>query len=90
MPVVRFTYALKRFFPGISEIRLEGRSVGDILAAVDKVHPGMRSYLLDDQGRVRQHVQIYLDGQPLTDRQGLSDPVDPETEIYLMQALSGG
>ena len=52
--------------------------------------PGLRGYVLDDQGRVRRHVAIYLNGQPIVDRVRLSDPVAPHDEIYVFQALTGG
>jgi sulfur-carrier protein len=53
-------------------------------------YPKMQSYVLDDQGRVRRHVVIFLDGMAIEDRQSQSDPVSPHSEIYVMQALSGG
>jgi sulfur-carrier protein len=52
--------------------------------------PRLRGYVLDDQGAVRRHVAIYLNGQPVADRIGLTDPVRPQDEIYVFQALSGG
>ena len=50
----------------------------------------LKSYVLDEQGRVRKHVSIYLDGALIQDRLRLSDAVGPASEIYVLQALSGG
>ena len=50
----------------------------------------LRGYVLDDQGRLRPHVTVFVDGEAILDRQGLSDPVEPASRIYVMQALSGG
>jgi hypothetical protein len=52
--------------------------------------PELRGYVLDDQGRVRQHVVIFVNDRPLTDRNRLTDPVLPTSEIHVLQALSGG
>ena len=46
--------------------------------------------MLDEQGHVRKHIHIYVDGQRIADRQRLTDAVTPESEICVLQALSGG
>ena len=52
--------------------------------------PKAWSYFFDDQGAVRKHVVIFLDGVPIRDRVTLKDAVEQDSEIYIMQALSGG
>ena len=49
-----------------------------------------RGYVLDDQGALRRHVAIYVNGRPIGDRVRLTDPVAADDEIYVFQALSGG
>jgi hypothetical protein len=49
-----------------------------------------RGYVLDEQGRVRQHMVVFIDGEMVRDRDGLSDAVEPESVIDVIQALSGG
>ena len=61
-----------------------------VLDAVFAAHPRLRSYLLDDQGRVRQHVSIYVNADRIADRDRLSDPVSEHDEVFVFQALSGG
>ena len=90
MPSVNFTYALKRFFPDLREIDLKAESLSDVLAQLEKKHPGLRAYVLDEQGRLRRHVNIFIDGELIADRDALTDPFRPDSEIYIMQALSGG
>ncbi|MCW5772771.1 MAG: MoaD/ThiS family protein [Rhodospirillaceae bacterium] len=89
MPIVSFTSALQRFVSAPT-IRVSGGTVGAALAAVFAARPALRGYVLDDQGGVRRHVAIYVRGEPLADRQRLSDPVEPDDEIFVFQALSGG
>ena len=45
---------------------------------------------LDDQGQVRRHVAIFVDGERIDDRRHLSDRVGADSEVYVVQALSGG
>jgi sulfur carrier protein ThiS len=47
-------------------------------------------YVLDDQGALRRHVAVYVNGRPVKDRVRLGDPVGPDDEIHVIQALSGG
>ena len=89
MPTVCFTTALQRFLPAPTT-RVAGKTVTEALDAVFAAQPRLRGYVLDDQGAVRRHVAIYLNGQPVADRIGLTDPVGPQDEIYVFQALSGG
>ena len=50
----------------------------------------LRGYVVDDQGALRYHVLVFVDGEHVTDRARLSDPVDPHAHIHVLQALSGG
>ena len=89
MPTVSFTRALQRFVPA-PPADVTGATVGAALGFVFAVRPGLRGYVLDDQGALRRHVAVYVNGRPVHDRVGLSDPVGPRDEIYVFQALTGG
>lgn len=90
MPAIHFTQALKRFFPDLATVRSGKHSIPEIITELDARYPGLSGYILDDQGHLRKHVNIFIDGQMISDRQGLTDQIDGNTEIYIMQALSGG
>jgi sulfur-carrier protein len=89
MPTVSFTSALQRFMPAPTTT-VDGATVGAALAAVFAGHPKLRGYVLDDQGALRRHVSVYVNGEAVIDRIKLSDPVRPSDEIYVLQALTGG
>ena len=89
MALVDFTPNLARQTTTAS-CRVGGATVAESLHLVFEKLPDLRSYVLDDQGGVRKHVVIFVDGQSLNDRRGLTDPVQPDSEIFVMQALSGG
>jgi molybdopterin synthase sulfur carrier subunit len=90
MAVVKFTYALKRFFPNLQEMSAKGATLKEILEEVETQYPRMQSYLLDERGQLRNHVNIFINGTLVKDRSGLSDLFSPNSEIYIIQALSGG
>jgi molybdopterin converting factor small subunit len=89
MPTVSFTPALRRFV-GVAEMPVDAATVGAALAAVFAEWPALRGYLLDDQGAVRRHVNFFVNGELISDRTGLADPVEPHDRIYVIQALTGG
>ena len=89
MSTVSFTSALQRFLPAPSA-EVKGATVGAALAEVFASRPALRGYVLDDQGALRRHVAVYVNGQAVRDRVRLTDPVGPRDEIYVFQALSGG
>ena len=90
MPVVKFTKALKRFFPTLQDTPANGATLVDILSEMDVHYPGVKSYLLDEHGGLRKHVNIFIDGNMLADRNALNDAFAHNSEIYIIQALSGG
>jgi sulfur-carrier protein len=89
MPRVVFTSALRRFLR-VPETRVAGATVGDALAGVFGANHALRGYVLDDQGALRRHVAVYVNGEPVRDRAGLSDPLACDDEIHVFQALTGG
>lgn len=86
---VVFTANLRRHF-STEPRRVEAATVRQALDAVFVDEPAVRSFILDDQGALRKHVTIFIDGEPIADRIQLSDPVAPDAELYVAQALSGG
>ena len=68
----------------------EGATVREVLDAVFAENPRARGYVLDEQGELRVHMVIFVDGQQVRDRKGLTDAVAPDGVVYVMQALSGG
>jgi hypothetical protein len=69
---------------------LPADTVGQLLERYFESWPGVRSYVLDDQGEVRHHVKVLVDGRNIKDRRKLTDRINPTSEVYVFQALSGG
>lgn len=90
MPMIKFTSALKRFFPNLQAVEVKGNTVAEVVLALEARYPGLRSYLLDEQGCLREHVNIFVDGDLIQDTRRLGDELAGVREVYIMQALSGG
>jgi molybdopterin synthase sulfur carrier subunit len=67
-----------------------GRTVREVLEDVFADNPRLRGYIVDERGVLRKHMMVFIDGRQIRDREQLSDPVEPRSELYVMQALSGG
>jgi molybdopterin synthase sulfur carrier subunit len=89
MPTVRFTQNIQRHVACPTR-EVSGATVRDLLNRYFEIHEQARGYVLDDQGRLRQHMAIFIDGAQLLDRDHLSDPVPEGAVVDLVQALSGG
>ena len=89
MPTVHFTSHLSNFLD-CPAVEVTGDTVRTALEIVFSQNPRVRSYVLDDQGQVRRHVNVFIDGTLIVDRVHLSDPLGESSEIFVMQALSGG
>lgn len=68
----------------------DASSVRAALDIVFHANPQLRSYVVDDQGRLRKHVNVYINDRMVADRVALSDRVGSDDEIFVFQALSGG
>ena len=90
MAHVAFTRHLQRFFPNLTECEVPASTVRDVIAELDRLHPGLASYLLDETGRLRRHVNIFVGEEPIFDRTTLTDLVTPDARVFILQALSGG
>jgi sulfur-carrier protein len=86
---VSFTQNIQRHVP-CPPTEAPGRTVREVLESVFAQNQPARGFILDDQGAVRKHVVIFVDGRQIQDRRQLADSVGPDGEIYVMQALSGG
>lgn len=90
MPQVKFTANLKRFYPDLAPTQVAGDNISEVLVALNQMFPGLRDYVVDEQGRLRKHVNIFIGNEVVRDREKLSDIVTENDDVYIMQALSGG
>ena len=86
--------ALARWLPGGGDgdarFEVAGGNVREALDHVFALHPGLRSYVVDEHGAIRHHVALFVDGRSLVRKTHLDQPLDERSELHVMQALSGG
>ncbi|TXG96200.1 MAG: MoaD/ThiS family protein [Nevskiaceae bacterium] len=89
MARLEFTPQLQRF---VDTPVVEGgfARLADGLEAAFALNPRLRGYILDDQGRLRPNVAIFIDGHRARDAQAFTDPLQPGSRVHVLQALSGG
>ena len=86
MPVVRLRGPLKRLAGGRSEHVIAGGSVAELLAEVERAHPAVNGWILDERGVLRRHINVYVNGEL-----GAPDTrVEADDRIDVLPALSGG
>ncbi len=83
---VHFTSALKRFFPKLETLEIEANNLPLVIKKVDAKFPGMSAFILDDGGKLRKHVNIFI-GEDLAQ---LDSELKANDEVFIFQALSGG
>jgi len=89
---VELTRHLYTFFPGLegSDLVVEASTVAQVVHELEKIAPGFAFYVCDELGRLRRHVNIFVEEERIADRRRLSDPVKANSRVFIMQALSGG
>lgn len=89
MVTVTFTENIQRHV-SCPTSQVGGATVREVLDAVFSANPKARTYVLDDQDGLRKHMVIFVDGCAIADRTRLTDSVEEQSEVFVMQALSGG
>jgi sulfur-carrier protein len=86
MPLVRLREPLKRLAGGRSEHVIEGGSVGELLRELERAHPAAKGWILDERGALRQHLNVFVNGEP-------SEPdarLETNDRVDVVPAISGG
>jgi molybdopterin synthase sulfur carrier subunit len=86
MAVITLRAPLKDLAGGNSEITLDGASVVEVLRALEREHPRTVGWVLDEQGRIRRHVNVFVNGEMT--RQDVS--LAPEDRLYVLPSITGG
>lgn len=89
MAIIAFTSHLQAVGP-TEPVRYDGATLGEVLDAVAGDYPRVKDYVLDDQGRVRRHVAIFVNGVMRPRETALALPLTEASDVYVLQALSGG
>ena len=86
MPTVRLRQPLKRLAGDRADHELDGATVGELLAALERAHPAVDGWILDERGVMRRHINVFVNGE----RAAQETPVQAEDRIDVLPAISGG
>jgi molybdopterin converting factor small subunit len=84
---VRIPTPLRSYTDEATVVEADGTTVAELLVDLDERHPGIRFRMVDEQGRLRQHMKVFVNADSVRD---LATPITDTDEITIMQALSGG
>jgi molybdopterin converting factor small subunit len=85
--MVHIPGALRSYTREKSAVEAEGRTVDEILSALDRRYPGLRFRIITEQDTIRAHIRIFVNDEQARD---LSSPLQPDDQIHIVCALSGG
>ena len=86
MASVRVRGPLKKLAAGRSEHELAGATVGELLRALEREHPPVQGWVLDERGRIRPHINVFVNGE-----RGLeATAVDTHDRVEVLPSISGG
>ena len=86
MATVRLRAPLSELAGGRREIELEGGTVVDVLRALEREHPDVRGWILDEQGNIREHINVFVNKENGQEHTALG----PEDRVHILPAISGG
>ena len=86
MPVVRLRAPLAELAGGNRELELEGATVAEVLQALEREHPDTRGWILDERGRIREHINVFVNKEYGAEETS----VTPSDRLHVIPAISGG
>jgi molybdopterin synthase sulfur carrier subunit len=90
MPNVRIPTPLRKYTQGREEVAVDGDTVGDVLAALERSCPGIQERILDEAGKVRRFVNVFVGEEDIRFLDQLKTQVKGGDEISIVPAIAGG
>lgn len=87
---VRVPTTLRTLTAGASEVQVDGDTVADVFSALEQRHPGFRERLLDDDGKLRRFVNVFVSDDDIRFMQGLDTKVPAGETVSIVPAVAGG
>ena len=90
MVTVRIPTQLRELSGGSSEVQVEGKTVADVLEALEERHPGFAERLHDENGELRRFVNVFVADEDIRFEQGLDTAVSDGQTVSIIPAVAGG
>lgn len=86
MAVVTLRSPLRQLADDRGEVEVQGSTLGDVLAGLERLHPRLTGWVLDERGEIREHVNVFVNGE----RSPLTTQVAERDRVQIIQNISGG
>ena len=86
MPRVILTGSIRQHADGLGVVEVAGDTAGAVVQALEESYPGLRGWIVDEQGALRRHVKLYFGRGAVS----LDTPIGPDDELHIVAAISGG
>ena len=90
MPQFRIPGPLRRLSEGEVTVAVQAADLSSAIDALDARYPGFKDRLLDENGELRQFVNVYLNDEDVRLGQGLKARLAEKDEISIVPAVAGG
>ena len=90
MPTVRFPAVMKYYVNNQAEFSLSASNVQDLIDQVVDQYPSVKFHLLDSEGQLRRHFNIFINGVHIRDLAGMETPLREDDKVILMASAAGG
>lgn len=90
MPVLRIPAALKYYVADQSEVEIPASTITDLLAVLVTRYPSLKFHLLDSDGKLRRHFNLFINGEHIRELDGLNTILKPEDKVVLLASAAGG
>ncbi|MEE8473507.1 MAG: ubiquitin-like small modifier protein 1 [Dehalococcoidia bacterium] len=87
---VRIPSLLQSFVGGSKSVTVEGQTVGQLLDSLDSLYPGFRRRVLDEEGKLHQFVNVFVNDEDIRFMEDLGTPVGDGDTISILPAVAGG
>ena len=90
MPIVRFPAVMKYYVDNQSEFSVSASTAGELIEKITEQYPSVKFHLVDAEGKLRRHFNIFVNGTHIRDLNGMETPLKEEDKVILMASAAGG
>ncbi len=87
---VRIPAPLRKLTNDQAVVEVQGKTVQEVLAGLDKSYPGLKERICDESGQIRRFVNIFVNGEDIRFKDGPNTAITDGAEVSIIPAIAGG